>query len=446
MDREALRTAALQLLRDNDLGDFIKPSRHQYPHIWNWDAAFIALGLSRADPPRARAEVRALLAGQWGSGMVPHILYPTGASDYFPTPDFWRVDAHPGAPAFATSGFTQPPILASVVRTLQQRAEALPGEADAARAFGREVYPQLLAWHRWLRAARDPHGSGLVAIVHPWESGTDNSPRFQPALERLRFRADEVPSFQRGDRRHVDAAERPLEDDYQRFMYLIGVYRELRWDDHEIWRRAPFLVHDALFNAILLQADRDLLALAREQGRPAAEIDEIGGWLEAGARGFDALWDDDAGVYFDRDLRTGELLRTNTVASLMPLYAGVPDADRAARLLREQLLDPEAYAPGPDAAFAVPSVAKREAAFEPRRYWRGPVWINANWLLARGLERYGYAREAAEIDRHSLELVTRSGFVEYYDPRDGSPCGARGFSWSAALTIEVLDAGEGGGG
>jgi hypothetical protein len=58
---------------------------------------------------RAIKEIRSLLVGQWRDGMIPHILYHSGASDYFPDPDFWQTRGSPNAPAMETSGITQPP-------------------------------------------------------------------------------------------------------------------------------------------------------------------------------------------------------------------------------------------------------------------------------------------------------------------------------------------------
>src|SRR5262245_4827575 len=99
----ALRAAARQVLAENDQGAFTKPAPRQYPHQWNWDAALIAIGRSTYDVARGRDEVRALLRGQWRNGMVPHIVYHTGPSDYFPDPAFWQVEGSPDAPGVATS-------------------------------------------------------------------------------------------------------------------------------------------------------------------------------------------------------------------------------------------------------------------------------------------------------------------------------------------------------
>jgi len=417
--------AARDTLRANDTGAFIKPSLGQYPHQWNWDAAFIALGLATFDMPRAREEVCALLRGQWRSGMVPHILYHAGASDYFPTPDFWRTE---GRAAIPTSGLTQPPILATAVRRLHQRAR----DREASLAFVREVYPKVLAWHRWLYRARDPEGTGLVAILHPWESGMDNSTRWTRALERVT--PVNVPSYTRRDQQHVTPDERPLASDYERFMYLIGLFRDLRWDEGALYARSPFLVRDAFFNALLHRANFDLRALALELGEPTGEID---GWLSLTRRAFAGLWHEETGLYHDFDVRANALMEENTCAALAPLYAGLPD-DAQARRLVEHLTDPEEYAPDARTRYYLPSVAKSSPYFEPRRYWRGPVWLNINWLVLEGLKRYGYPDLAEAVKAHTLALAATSGFAEYYDPRDGSPCGARGFSWSAALVLDLL--------
>ena len=61
-----------------------------------------------------------------------------------------------------------------------------------------------------------------------------------------------------------------------------------------------------------------------------------------------------------------------------------------------------------------------------------------NWIIAEGLRRYGFAAQADALVRDSLALIEQSDFREYYDPRDGSGCGATDFCWSAALALEML--------
>ncbi|CAM3393389.1 amylo-alpha-1,6-glucosidase [Rhodothermus bifroesti] len=431
IDAEALLEQAKAVLRANDVeGIFIKPGTYQYPHQWNWDAALVALGLSHFDRPRAEQEIRSLLKAQWKDGMLPHVVYHNGASDYFPTPDFWQIERSPNAPnGLLTSGIVQPPILATCVRLMHERAK----DRKASLAFVREVYPALHRWHRWLRAARDPENTGLVAIVHPWESGTDNAARFVEPM--IRVIPSRVPPYQRKDFLHVREDERPIQAEYQRFVYLIDLFRQWNYDQETIYARSPFLVQDTLFNALMYRAQYDLRMLARELGEPTEELDE---WLATTRYAYNArLWSEAHGLYFAYDLRGQRLLQENGCATFIALFAGLASEHQARRLVEEHLLNPEEYAPNGTRYF-VPSQAKNNLFFEPRRYWRGPVWILINWMVSEGLRRYGYHELAETIRQHSLELVQRSGFMEYYDPRDGTGCGASGFSWTAALTIEML--------
>lgn len=425
MTTTSLLDQAVSVLRNNDAGIFTKPGPHQYPHQWNWDSALIALGLSHFDLPRAQVEIRSLLSGQWQDGMLPHVVYHHVPSDYFPPADFWQIENSPHAPGVPTSGITQPPLLTTVVRRIDSRL-SMPD-------FVHEVYPALLRWHRWLHTARDVDGSGLACILHPWESGTDDSPRWLHLLAAMRLEA--VPEFQRGDTKYVPAIERPNRAEYEGFIYLIDVFRKLRYAPKELLVHSPFLVQDILFNAILFRADEDLRALAVSLGQP---IDEIDGWLRGMRLNFnDRFWDDGVRLYYDYDVRTGKSIRVNTALTFLPLFAGLASKGQSQRLVEEHLRNPDEYAPAGEVRHWVTTTARTEPAWEPRRYWRGPVWIIMNWFLIEGLRRYGYIDLAEIIQEDTVRLIEAAGFREYYDARDGSGCGSSDFSWSAALALEL---------
>ena len=78
----------------------------------------------------------------------------------------------------------------------------------------------------------------------------------------------------------------------------------------------------------------------------------------------------------------------------------------------------------------------------PKRYWRGPIWLVTNYMIADGLKAAGEAEMADGIMRSSLDLITQSGFAEYYDPITAEPCGGGRFTWTAAMVIEFLEAGR----
>lgn len=426
MNQLSLFDRAIAVLQKNDTGVFTKPGPHQYPHQWNWDSALIALGLSHFDLPRALTEIRALLSGQWQDGMLPHVVYHQTPSDYFPNPAFWQIENSPNAPPAPTSGITQPPLLATIIRRIHAQ-QPIPD-------FIEEIYPPLLNWHRWLHTARDADSSGLVCIIHPWESGTDDSPRWLDLLAAIQ--PEMVPEFQRGDTRYVPALERPHRAEYERFIHLIDVFRKLGYAPADLLAHSPFLVQDVLFNSILFRADEDLRALALLLNQPAAEIDV---WLRQMRSNFDArFWNDQLGLYYDYDLRSESAIRVNTITTFLPMFAGVASKAQAERLVNSHLANPGEYAPKDGFRHGVTTTARTEPTWEPRRYWRGPVWIITNWLLIEGLQRYGYDDLADNIRQDTLRLIELSGFREYYDARDGSGCGSEDFSWTAALTLELL--------
>jgi glycogen debranching enzyme len=415
----SLADDALAVLRGNDTGRFVKPSQRLYPWQWNWDSAFIAIGLAHVDPERARTEIRSLLEGQWADGMVPHIVFHPQRVDYWPGPEVWGSKSCEGAPEVGTSGLTQPPVLATAVRVVH--------EAAPDTSFLEEVVPKLEAWHEWFHRDRAHLDTGLMAVLHGWESA-DNAPRFDRALARIDIEG--IAPIERTDTAQVAADERPTELDYRRYMALV------RWLRERAYRpkppsSAPFAYLDLPLNSILAVAEDDLAGLQAELGVDGRRARSAARRLRDA---LDRMWDEEAGAYRERDLH-GEERVTGTIADLFPLYAGVPDAARARRIVDEHLMEPDRFGPGP---WGVTTVSRASADFDPRNYWRGPVWINVNWLMIRGLERSGLDDEAERLRRLTLDLVSRSGFTEYYEPATGEPLGSREFSWSASLTLDLL--------
>src|SRR6266536_2973866 len=94
--------------------------------------------------------------------------------------------------------------------------------------------------------------------------------------------------------------------------------------------------------------------------------------------------------------------------------------------------------PGGMEHFLIPSYDLHGRGFDRRRYWRGPVWINTDWLVWRGLRQHGETALAGEVEDSMVGLVRCSGFREYYDPFGAQGYGSDDFSWTAALLLDVL--------
>ncbi len=420
--------AARQVLRANWTGAYTKPSPSLYPHQWNWDSGFIAMGYAHYDQKRARRELASLFAQQWPNGMLPHIVFnPEALGHYFPEPDFWQVpDGRP------TSGITMPPLHATACRHIYAAAE----DGDAAGDFLRFMYPKLMALHRYLHRERDPDGSGLVYIRHPWESGLDNSPAWDEPLKRIQVRKEKLPAYERKDLEHgVPADQRPSDKDYDRYVHLVNLFRRLDYREEEIRKECPFLIKDVLFNSILCRADRDLLMISDALKQDGSEVKE---WVEATSGAISrSLWCPECNQFESFDLVGGRLIHSATAAGFLPLFGSAASSEQAQNLF--ETLDSIAFcALHQGNCFTVPNYDMTREDFDSRNYWRGPVWININWMVSKGLKGYGYVEKADAMKRDMIQLPIRFGFHEYFDSRTGKGYGSDSFSWTAALFLDLV--------
>ena len=424
-----LARRALDVLDRNWIGHATKPSPRLYPHQWSWDSACHTIGYARLDQERAERELLSLFRGQWRNGLLPHIVFTDGER-YFPGPEFWQTELSPDAPESPrTSGIVQPPIHATAVLHVLRHA---PDGARAA-AFVRELLPKLRAWHEYIYRERTRDDGALAELWHPWESGMDNSPLWDEPLARIELAPDDVPEYRRVDTQLAEASQRPTNADYDRYAYLVRVFREHGYRSDEIRDASPFVVQTAIFNSLLVQGDRDLAELARAVGDDARPYED---WAERTASAMNAnLWDETAAVYADYDVRAGAYITTRTAGGYTPLYAGVPSRERAERMVAR--LDAAGVAFGLD-EWALTSLPPDDPRFEPTLYWRGPIWPVMNWFLYRGLVRYGYLELARRVRAALVELPRRAGFWEHYSPADGTGHGGEQFSWTAALTLDAL--------
>lgn len=58
---------------------------------------------------------------------------------------------------------------------------------------------------------------------------------------------------------------------------------------------------------------------------------------------------------------------------------------------------------------ALPSTELTEPYFKHLTYWRGPVWVNMNWMIWLGLLKYGYNDAAERIRQGIFELAANHG-------------------------------------
>lgn len=434
---EELRGPAEAVLRANDAGRYTVPSRLTYPHQWNWDSALIALGWGELDPRRAWTELETLVNARDRRGMVPHIAFHTRLPDrlggtvrglltriarprprYLPGPRWWGVRT--GSDGRRISGITQPPVAATCARLLFER------HPDETRA--RALLAPLAGWQRFLLEERDPHGHGEPVLIHPWESGRDNSVEWDLPLWRVR---PEVVTVSRPDIRSVAPAERPSDAHYRRYLTLVRRGTELRWNQTALAREGSFRVLDPGFSAMLARSAHDLGWLAAQLGEPRL-AEECERASDRVARALRERADAD-GLIRAVDLRDGTGFELSAGSALALLTPGLPGRSIAAA--RHLLLDADGALASP---FGVRSLDYEHPELEPLNYWRGPVWANVTWLCAHGLALHGDDEGAAELRARMLRAAEEGGMREYFEPAGGRGLGARDFAWTAALTLYEL--------
>ena len=409
---------AINIIKMNDRGGYTVPTSRLYPYQWNWDSGFTALGIWHFNKWRAWLEIMALLDAQWQDGMVPHIVFRHNDPDYFPGPNVWSTETEP-----PTSGHSQPPVLASIIWQLVQQGT----EYDARKA--RELFPKLMAYHRWFCTARDPQQTGVIGIIHPWESGRDNCPDWDIGMNNIVV-PENLESYTRRDTTHIDSEQRPTQEQYDRFITIVKFGRECGWDQQQIHANGPFLMADPGVQFIFLRASRDLLAMARHLGMDKA-IDEIEAWVARVELGSDWLWNDAVDGYCARDIRTGTFSDAITNASALCFYAGVgtPEQNQLMEAHCRRILDASSY--------GMPSWDPEHPAFESQRYWRGPVWAIMNHMIIIGLEDTGHHDLAQRVRNDTIRLINEKGMAEYFDPKDGTGLGGMDFSWTAAIYLDL---------
>jgi putative isomerase len=145
------------------------------------------------------------------------------------------------------------------------------------------------------------------------------------------------------------------------------------------------------------------------------------------------LWDEETGYFLS--YKKSERINIRTIASFLPLMTGDLAKNISQRLVNN-LTDPKQFW----AEYPLATVAMDEVKFDAEQMWRGPSWINMNYLLIEGLFRSGYSTVARRLRDCTLKMVaSQPDMYEYYNPSTGQkpPKASTTFGWSAALFIDL---------
>jgi glycogen debranching enzyme len=145
------------------------------------------------------------------------------------------------------------------------------------------------------------------------------------------------------------------------------------------------------------------------------------------------FWDEDAGIFCA--LHNEKPIQVSTPFNLYPLWTGQLPSHIQDRLLGH-LTDPQKFW----GDLAIPSVARDDPHHDPKTMWRGPVWVNINYIFIEALRQIGEHDLARELRDKTLELIMdQPGIYEYYHSETGEPptTAANAFGWTAAVFIDL---------
>ena len=231
--------------------------------------------------------------------------------------------------------------------------------------FLEEVYDELLSWNRWWTRARDnqgylswgshPHPQGMqpnTGQAAKWESGLDNSPLFDDAVF--------------NERKHL------LE------LASVGLMSLYIADCHYLAEIAS-----------TLGKQRDMKELKARAKKYSQKLRK--------------LWDDDKGIYRDKDLTTNQFTRHLAPTNFYPLLAGVPTQPQAERMINEHFFNRDEFY----GEWMLPSIARNDPGYSDNSYWRGRIWAPMNFLVYLGLRNYNLPKARKELVEKSLKLLLK---------------------------------------
>lgn len=336
----------------------ILPSPGKYNGVWNWDSAFHALAVSCFDPKLAYEQFEIFFDFQGEDGIFPDVIYADGT---------------------VKDNYSKPPVLPWAFIEVYEKCPYPDLLSRAYNCFCKNL-------DFWNHFRRDENYGlyyydcrridGNWQTHQKWESGMDNSPRWDKGVSQW------------------------LAVDLNGFMVMF----------FDSLRRM----------AALLKLKKDAAFWQKESDALRKKINE-------------SLWCPDKNCFTDRDRFTGAFSDVLSSASYVALFSGCADTEKSAQM-NDNACNTALFFP------SMPTVAINSGAFSPSDYWRGPVWLNFVYFACEGLRKYGYSATAERIKEYTLNVCAneKRSIFEYYNALTGEGLGAESFGWSAAFIIELI--------
>jgi putative isomerase len=172
-------------------------------------------------------------------------------------------------------------------------------------------------------------------------------------------------------------------------------------------------------------------------------------------------WDERDGTYYSVDLNlraidledwlhrgsprawSSLLLRVDNWSSFLPLWAGIPSQEQAERMV-ERYRETRTFTSN----YGVRTLSRLEKQYDIRASnnpsnWLGPIWGISNYLVFRGLQKYGFDADARDLAEKTVKLFGQDlelngSLHEYYNPDTGEPIMTKGFQNWNFLVLQMI--------
>ena len=188
-----------------------------------------------------------------------------------------------------------------------------------------------------------------------------------------------------------------------------------------------FNIIDIGFNSILIRATKDLVDVSKKFDLDFSELKKK---ISLSEENLIKFYQENEKLFYSYDFKNHNLIKIDAISNYFILFADLKN-DKINSSIINKL---KKYNSEIDCILT--TVNPKESSFEEKRYWRGPVWINTNWIIYQGLMNKD-KDFALVLKRKTLKLLENKNFYEYYNYRNSECLGANNFSWSAALYLDL---------
>jgi len=385
-----------------------------YPFQCSWDTVFCALGMYSYNKERTLYEIDSLFNGQWKNGMIPQNIFHTNNATYFPGPEIWQSSTNT-----PSSCISQPPVLATIIWYM-----ILLGFRD--NTVLNNYFNKLMKFHEWFVKNRDPYNKGLLSIIHPWESGRDNSPEWDDIINAINV--DNSIYLELKGTANIEKNEQHTNDEHIRYMQIVYKCKEFNWDNKKIYDEGLFNVCDPGIQFIFIRACKDLYKIAVYLRR-TDHYTTIENWIDYYSYNSNKLWNVDINAYSSLNMRTEKLHSNITCASMLYAYADIGNKEQRNAMIQhsKRIL----YATN----YGFPSYDPHQKRFNSKKYWRGSIWCIINLMLFIGFINVSEIELGNKIKANTIHMIEKNGFFKFFDPYEEGIYDGNNFSWTAAIYL-----------